>query len=760
MKDEIEGKTQNVSAMAFGSRYVRPRGRVARFWLLVLSMFVAMATAPATHGQEPPSRPRVGLALGGGAARGIAHIGVLEWLEEHRITVDAIAGTSMGGLVGGSYASGRSAAEVRTMVADIDWDRLFRGDVEFAQKSFRRKEDRRAYPVRVEFGLRGGLRMMQSLDPGHEVELLLSRVALPYANRLNFDDLPIPFRAVATDLEAATVEVLGTGSLASALRATMAIPGVFQPVQRDSLLLADGGLLDNVPADVVRGMGVDVVIAVDVGAPLATREEMRSFVSLAGQALEIMMAERTRSVLREHADHVVTPPLKGISLIDWRQFDTIRAIGYQAIEAAGESLAYLSLSPVAWERHIEARRARRAPSLVEPQFVRVEGVDKPAAEEITQGVEPLLGTELDPDALDLRLNRLAGRGRYGSLGYEVAQEGGLTGLGIRASEKPHGPPFLNLALETENLAEGWAVSVGTRLTVMDAGHRDAEFRFDLKVGPDVGALLDYYLPVLGSRVFISPRVRLDSRRQRVAIEGDAPGRYRSRQALAGADLGVALGSASEFRFGYQVAMLGARVESGAPLLRDIDGVAHGPRAKWVYDGHDDWLVPRSGLRIATEAQWLVTAPGQPSGFVHAQMSCSAFLPIGRRGRVFVVLGGSTALDDHLAPFYQSGLGGPLRLGAFERDQFRGVRTAHVGTGYLHQVWRMPDLIGGPVYAGAWLESGWLASGKTLPRASHANLGPNVSAGLMVDTPLGALFASVSVGNDRARFYGAIGRPIW
>lgn len=197
---------------------------------------------------------------------------------------------------------------------------------------------------------------MQSLDPGHEVELLLSRVALPYVDRLDFDDLPIPFRAVATDLEAATVEVLGTGSLASALRATMAIPGVFQPVLRDSLLLADGGMLDNVPADVVREMGVDFVIAVDVGIPLATREEMQSLVSVAAQALEIMMAERTRSVLRDHADHVVTPPIKGISLMDWRRFDTIRAIGYQAMDEAGESLAYLSLTPEAWERHIEARR--------------------------------------------------------------------------------------------------------------------------------------------------------------------------------------------------------------------------------------------------------------------------------------------------------------------------------------------------------------------------------------------------------------------
>lgn len=331
---------------------------------------VAVADGPVAYAQEPTSRPRVGPALGGGATRGLAHIGVLEWLEERRIPVDAIAGTSVGGFVGGSYASGRPAAEVRAMVADIDCDRLFRGDVEYALRSDRRKEDRRRYPVRPEFGLRGGLRLAQSLDPGHEVELLLSRIALPYAAPLEFDELPTPSRAVATDLAGADVAELGSGSLASALRATTAIPGVFQPTERDSLLLADGGLLNNVPADVVSRMGADVVIAVDVGAPLQAREEMQTLLSVAKQALVIMMTERTRSVLSSHADHVITLALEGISAIDWRRFDTIPALGYQAA-AAGESPAPLSLSPVAWERHIEARRVRRAQPLLEPRFVEV-----------------------------------------------------------------------------------------------------------------------------------------------------------------------------------------------------------------------------------------------------------------------------------------------------------------------------------------------------------------------------------------------------
>ena len=340
-------------------------------------------------------------------------------------------------------------------------------------------------PWVLEFGWRDGPRLVLSLDPGHEVDLLLSRIALPHALPLDFDDLPIPFRAVATDLEAAEVAELGNGSLASALRATMSIPGVFDPVERDSLLLGDGGLLNNVPADIVSRMDVDVVIAVDVGVPLQTREEMRSLVSLAGQSIQIMMTERARSVMSRHADHIITPPLEGISLLDWRRFDAIRAMGYRAAAEAGDSLAYLSLSPAEWARHVEARRARRPLPLAELQFVEVAGVDRRSAEEIARALEPALGTAPDPDELEFRLTRLAGGGRYRSLGYDAAREGDRTGIVVRARDKSHGPPFLNLALEVEDrTAAGWEVSLGTRFTVFDAGSRDAELRLDLSVGPD------------------------------------------------------------------------------------------------------------------------------------------------------------------------------------------------------------------------------------------------------------------------------------
>ncbi len=415
------------------------------------------------------ARPRIGLALGGGSARGLAHVGVLEWLEEHRIPVDVIAGTSIGGLVGGGYATGRSAADVRALIEAIDWDAMFRGEVAYPSKAFRRKEDRREFPVGLEFGVRDGLRLAPGLDPGHEIGLFVSRLALPYAAPLHFDDLPIPFRAVATDLEAAVPLALDRGSLAGALRATMAIPGISEPIVLDDRFLADGGLLNNVPADVARAMGADIVIAVDVGEPFGRREALTSLVAVANQAIAVMMAPRTLAVLDQYADHVIAPAVEHVRSDAWRDFEAIRQEGYDGAAAAGGALRELSLSPDAWARHLDARHRRRVNTSADHvAFVRVEGVDAAAADDVEVY---LSGTDADVPltwaALEERLTTVAGGGRYGSLGYDLVESEGQAGAAVVVREKPHGPPFLNVAVALENEGEELALRIGTRFTAYD-----------------------------------------------------------------------------------------------------------------------------------------------------------------------------------------------------------------------------------------------------------------------------------------------------
>ena len=214
-------------------------------------------------------------------------------------SIDLAAGTSMGGLIGGAFASGMSTAELRALITETDWDAMF-GRSSFPFKNLRRKEDARSYPSRLEFGLNGGIVPPTALNDGQQVDLLLARIAAPYYALETFDDLPTPFRVVAVDLKTADKVVLDSGSLATALRATMSLPGIFPPVERDGRVPVDGGALDNIPAGVVRRSGASVVIAVDVGyAPRNTIDY--SLFGLMGQTLDTMMRAGTRAALT-HAD--------------------------------------------------------------------------------------------------------------------------------------------------------------------------------------------------------------------------------------------------------------------------------------------------------------------------------------------------------------------------------------------------------------------------------------------------------------------------
>ena len=303
-----------------------------------------VAPAPTAATSAPPrpaaGRPTVGLALGGGAARGIAHIGVLEWLEANRIPVDYIAGTSMGGLVAGAYAAGMSPDEIRQLMREVDWDNMFLADSPYKFKTFRRREDSRLFPSQLKFGLKGGFKGPSGINPGQRIQWLLNRIALPYGTLASFDELPTPFRCVATDINNAEPVVLASGSLSTAMRATMAIPAVFTPVRIGDRLLVDGGALNNVPVDVVRAMGADIVIAVDVAADIDTENEPQTELSLLGVVGKTIDAKMTPPVRRALADatHVVDPDLRGLNSLDWRRSDALADRGFAAARAVESQL--------------------------------------------------------------------------------------------------------------------------------------------------------------------------------------------------------------------------------------------------------------------------------------------------------------------------------------------------------------------------------------------------------------------------------------
>ncbi len=351
-------------------------------WRLLLlapaALLAACATPlqrPATVGPRPSAgvadqkpaprqvrgaRPAIGVAFGGGSARGLAHVGVIRWFEEHRIPIDLAAGTSMGGLIGGAFASGMDADEIARMLDSINWDEMF-GTTAFEYKNIRRKEDARDYPSRLEFGLKRGIVAPPALNNGVQVELLLASITAPWYDIDSFDQLPTPFRCVALDLVSASEVVLDRGSLAQALRATMSLPLVFPPVELDGRVLVDGGTLNNVPANVVRAMGADRVVAINVG-DLNDRENLAfTLAGLAGATLDAMMRASTREALRS-ADVLINVPLGKYGSLDWRRGEELNREGYNAAEAMRDQLLPFAVSQEEYDNGVRTGGAAAAAS--------------------------------------------------------------------------------------------------------------------------------------------------------------------------------------------------------------------------------------------------------------------------------------------------------------------------------------------------------------------------------------------------------------
>ncbi|WP_433984325.1 patatin-like phospholipase family protein [Tunturiibacter empetritectus] len=305
--------------------------------------------------------PRVALVLEGGGALGFAHIGVLQYLEQHHIPIDLIVGTSMGGLVGGLYATGRSPDEIRNLVQNIDWDRAIGGRTPFPDLSYRRKQDRVEYPNRLEFGLRHGLSLPEGLNTGQQVGLILDAATLADYNLKSFDDLPTPFRCVATNMNTGRAHVFDNGSLARALRATMSIPALFVPVVIDGVTYTDGAAVDNLPVDVAKANGADIIIASyldNTGGPQTTPG---SFLATTGNFVSIAIAANEMRSL-EAADILITSKLQGFTSTMFPKSAEIIPKGVTAAEAKAKLLDRFSVSDAEWAAYRAQRNSAAKPN--------------------------------------------------------------------------------------------------------------------------------------------------------------------------------------------------------------------------------------------------------------------------------------------------------------------------------------------------------------------------------------------------------------
>jgi predicted acylesterase/phospholipase RssA len=437
---------------------------------------LAAAPQSAAPAFQPVARkPRIGLVLEGGGALGLAHIGVIQWLEEHHIPVSYVAGTSMGGLVGGVYATGHSPKEIETLISGIQWDEVLQGKIPFQDLTFRRKQDAVDYPNSLEFGLRHGLQFPEGFNSGQQVGLIFDKIALPYSEIRNFNDLPIPFGCVSTDLLTGKEEIFRSGSLALALRSTMSLPGIFTPVREQDHIFADGALLDNLPVDVAQDMGADVTLAVHLQVKGLDPKSSLSTFTVLGRSLSVVIAaNELRSM--EKADVLISVPLEDYSSLDYSRGPEMIKAGYDAAASKAAVLLAFSVDDDSWAKYLAHRNSRKRNSVPTPQFVDVQGTSPELTALIQTKLTPLVGKPIDAQALEQQLNLLIGYGRFNSLGYKVVEKDGKQGLLITAVEKPYSPPSVQpLLLLDGSDYDNPLFSVGAESRFTTSAASDASF---------------------------------------------------------------------------------------------------------------------------------------------------------------------------------------------------------------------------------------------------------------------------------------------
>jgi len=717
------------------------------------------AQKPAPH---VSTRPAVGVAFGGGSARGIAHVGVIRWFEEHRIPIDLAAGTSMGGLIGGSFASGMDAAELDTMLGDINWDEMF-GSSDFKFKNIRRKNDNRAYPSRLEFGIKKGIVPPTSLNDGEQVELLLGRIAGPYYDVDNFDDLPTPFRAVAVDLVTATQVVLSRGSLPQAMRATMSLPLIFPPVDMDGRVLVDGGAMNNVPANVVKAMGADKVVAVNVGELGDSEGVSYTMLGLAGATLDAMMRASTKSSINA-ADVIINVPLKSFGSLDWRRSRELIEEGYKAAEAMRDQLLPLAVSEADYAAWQQARQSRRRTELPTPSFVSTEGFSRVDARRLDALLARHVGVPLDVKALQFALAQMSGLDRYETLTWRiVSNEAGDRGLLIRGRPKPYAPPFLMLGINLENTTSSdFRITLTGRYLAFDTVGSGSELRVDGTLGSDPGAAFELYKPLLGSSFFVAPYAGISKSSLDFVQDDAVVARYGQTVSKVGANVGLNLGRESDLRVGAYIGHLDATIEVGDPGLPNLEGKETVGEATWRYDSQDSPVIPSSGTVSKVYLQYIFDGPEidpplptrrSSVNLLQLNVTGNRFWSLDDKSRVFFAGGFGTSFDNNPLPINQFGLGSAFRLGAYSSGDIRGDHYYIATGGYLRQIGRLPDFMGGPVYAGGWLENG-----DAFDQWADATWRTNASVGVVMDTLLGPVIVAGSAGFDgRWRTYFGIGR---
>lgn len=726
----------------------------------VLVIVLALATCPSwdAHAQDaaavPPQagpsdlsteRPRIGLVLSGGGARGIAEIGVLKELERLRIPVDCIAGTSMGAIIGGLYSSGMSACDLERALVRVDWQDIFNDRPPRRALSYQEKQDDARYLPGFEISVTpSGLRLPSGVTTGGKMIQILESLSPTTSIAQDFDDLPIPFRCIATDIETGDEVVLRGGWLAQAMRASASFPAVFSPVEINGRLLVDGGVVDNLPVDVAKAMGAGVVIAVDVGTPRVRREALSNGVVITAQAVTVLSQRRVREQ-EGHASVVIRPSLDGYPTLDFAHIAPLVQRGEVATRALETTLRRFSVSE---QQYDEYRRGllMKHPRQMDIQSVQFAGTTPEDERLLRKEMRTTPGAPMQPEAIQKDLLRLYNSGDYSSVNYQVVPEGKSADLQIRATPNALGPVFFRLGFhfssDFENHSE-WGVLAGLRWTQVNA--RGAEWRTDADIGLNRTLVTEFHQPfAYGSRWFVAPTVVYSSELQDRYLGGQYLARYRAIQSVARLDFGVQLGPYGTIRVGPQWGHAWYRRSVGADLVPSLSRTVAGINLQGTVDQLDDATLPSRGYALAASTFFSMPSMGAYSSYKRAELKWSGFLPVST-DTLYASLSFGSALGSHVPPYDWFRLGGWATFAGYQPGELVGPYYAVARMGYLRRLGEWPTLIGEGVYLALLVDGGNVGLAARDLRVSSFRYSGTVALGTA--TRLGLLYVGISQTTD-------------
>jgi NTE family protein len=737
------------------------------FTLVASGAWSAGGNAGASTAVPDAVRPRVCLVLSGGGARGMAHIGVLKVLEELKVPIDCIAGTSTGAVVGGLYASGMTVREIDATMRSVDWQDAFRDAPPRRDLAFRRKQDDRNFLVRVPLGLKHGhLLLPKGFIQGQQLQETLRQLTLPYTDSASFDRLPTPFRAVATDLETGDAVVLDKGDLALAMRASISAPGLFAPVEYQGRLMVDGGIAENLPIDVARAMHADIIIVSDVSFPLQPRKQLDSALAISNQMLAILVRKDTylQKATLGPQDILIEPALELTASTDFTIAAGSIAQGEAAARGAAPRLADLRVGDGEYQAYLTRRAAREA-ALPIIRFVRVDEQSTRYQETILAEMQPLIGKPFDLDALDARIKELYGLGYFETLDYSLVEQGEgpvqVSGLEIRARRKSWGPTYLRFGLNLQDDFQGNNhYNATARFLVSEINGLGAEVLTDVQVGSDPKLTSEFYQPLDALRTwFVAPSARVEGRDLPIYMNNTQIADFRDREVEGAVDFGRNLGNWGEIRAGLH-RINGLEYDRwGNPDLVTPQYNNGEYFFKFTYDRLDNVRFPRDGQTFTLQWDANRINLGADVAFDRVTADWLMARSSGRNTLLLWTSAGAT-LDGNLQPtdvqdFYS--LGGFLNLSGLAPQSLLGPNFAIARAIYFRKISRGGEgFFEVPAYIGMSLEAGntWQNRGEINYGSAHKD----VSVFVAFDTFLGPVYLGSGYDNSgNAGYYLFLGR---